>query len=307
MRRLRITASTLTLLAVLALAVLAPAAQAAPPHRIPLPNGWQPEGIAIGHGNSFYAGSLATGAVYRGSARTGEGSVLVEPHEGRVAVGLKVAHRKLYVAGGPTGQAYVYDARSGDDIATLQLTEEETFVNDVVVTDDAAWFTDSFNPVLYRVPLRHNGHPAPEAKVETVALSGIRFLEGFNINGIEATPNGEKLVVVQSNTGLLFTVDADTGRARRIDLGGARVRNGDGILFDGRTLYVVVNMLNQIAVVELERGLHAGEVVKRVTSPGFDVPTTVAQRGDFLYVVNARFGTTPTPRTRYWITVVRKP
>ena len=30
------------------------------PETIPLPNGWLPEGIAVGEGNSFYSGSRAT-------------------------------------------------------------------------------------------------------------------------------------------------------------------------------------------------------------------------------------------------------
>ena len=41
-----------------------------------------------------------------------------------------------------------------------------------------------------------------------------------------------------------------------------------------------------------------------LTSDGFDVPTTAALARGSLWVVNARFGTTPTPRTPYWITRV---
>jgi hypothetical protein len=33
------------------------------PDHIDLPNGWQPEGIAIGKGNTFYVGSIPTGRV----------------------------------------------------------------------------------------------------------------------------------------------------------------------------------------------------------------------------------------------------
>jgi hypothetical protein len=45
-------------------------------------------------------------------------------------------------------------------------------------------------------------------------------------------------------------------------------------------------------------------VVEEITSTGFDVPTTAALAHDSLWVVNARFGTTPTPQTPYWITRV---
>ena len=40
---------------------------------------------------------------------------------------------------------------------------------------------------------------------------------GFNANGIAATPNGKRLIIVQSNTGKLFTVDPKTGDDRLID------------------------------------------------------------------------------------------
>lgn len=71
---------------------------------IPLPDGFQPEGIAVGTGTTFYVGSIPTGAVYRGDLRTGEGEVLVPAQTGRAAIGLKYHERAglLFVAGGPT-------------------------------------------------------------------------------------------------------------------------------------------------------------------------------------------------------------
>ena len=58
-------------------------------------------------------------------------------------------------------------------------------------------------------------------------------------------------MIVQSNTGFLFKVNPSSGVARRIDLGGAVLTNGDGVLVDGRTVYVVRNQLNRIAVVRV--------------------------------------------------------
>lgn len=305
MRRLRLILG----IVLASIAVTTLVTQAGPlPQRIPLPDGFQPEGIAIGKGRHFYTGSLSTGAIYRGHLRTGEGSVFVRGRQGRSAVGLSLNRRRLFVAGGGTGRAYVYNARSGDRLATYTLTEEPTFVNDVVATEKAAWFTDSVNPVLYRVPIRRNRGLGPQASVRTVPLRGdIRYREGFNVNGIDATANGMKLVIVQSNTGKLFTVSPRTGRTREIDLGGGKVTNGDGLLLDGRRLFVVQNSQNRIAVVDLGRRLGSGEVVRRLRDEDFDVPTTVAEKGDQLYVVNARFTTPPTPETEYWIARRAKP
>ena len=54
----------------------------------------------------------------------------------------------------------------------------------------------------------------------------------YNTNGIDATPNGETLIIVNSTLGTLYPVDPDTGVADEIDLGGATVVAGDGILLD---------------------------------------------------------------------------
>ncbi len=298
------------LLLLVALAVVAAtgtqaAAQKSFPETIRLPGGFQPEGIAIA-GTTFYVGSIPTGAIYRGNLRTGAGSVLVPGGTGRAAIGVDVDHGRLFVAGGATGKAFVYSARTGEELASYQLTTSATFVNDVVVTRQAAWFTDSVNPVLYRVPLGPGGRPKPNVSVQTVPYSGdIAYVPGFNVNGIDATPDGRRLVIVQSNTGKLFTV-TPTGLTDEIDLGGGSVPRGDGILLDGRTLFVVQNRDNKIARIALSGRLESGRIAGYLTDPDFDVPTTIDEHGSRLYAVNARFGTTPTPTTRYDVVQVRK-
>jgi sugar lactone lactonase YvrE len=205
-----------------------------------------------------------------------------------------------------TGKGFVYDARTGALIRELPLASGSgaTFVNDVVVTKQAAWFTDSSRAVLYRLPLAKNGQPG--ATAQAVALTGdFELVSGFNLNGIDATSNGKTLVTVQSVTGKLFTV-TPAGVTAEIDLGGQTVQNGDGILLHGRTLYVVRNQNNQIAVVRLGKGLATGRIARTITSPGFDVPTTIDRHGSRLYAVNARFGTTPTPTTPYTVVQVRR-
>jgi sugar lactone lactonase YvrE len=275
---------------------------------IPLPNGFQPEGIAAGTGNTFYVSSIPTGAVYRGDVRTGEGDVLVQPQAGRAAIGMKYDPRSgyLFVAGGPTGYAYVYNGETGADVAAIQLTTLPSFINDVIITQDAAYFTNSFQTEFYRVPLDANGQLA-SATAETIPLGGdYQFVSGgFNANGIAATPNGEWLIIVNSVDGALYRLDPLTGDATRIDLGGASVVNGDGILLWGNTLYVVQNMDNKITVINLASDFRSGAITGTLTSPQFDVPTTIARFGSNLYAVNARFSTPPTPDTTY--TVVRVP
>lgn len=278
---------------------LVPAAVAQAPTRINLPNGWQPEGIAA-RGNQLYVGSIPTGAVYRISARTGRGRVFVSGRTGRRAIGLKVAGNRLWVAGGPTGRAFVYSARTGRPVRAFRLTTaQDTFVNDVAVTSRAAYFTDSRRSALYVVP---RDLSAPRV----LNLPDIPLQTGNNLNGIVATPGGNTLIVVQTNAGVLWRVDAASGQATQINLGGASVANGDGLLLVGRTLYVVRNRANRIAVIRLQRDLASGRVVRNITSGQFDVPTTIARVGNRLYAANARFGTPGGENTRYWVTRVSR-
>jgi hypothetical protein len=274
------------------------------PARIDLPDGWQPEGIAIGRGTTVYVGSIPTGRIWRGNLRTGQGAEFI-PNRGRRAIGVEYDQRRhrLFVAGGPLGDGYVYNARTGADIRQYDFASGDTFVNDVVVTRQAAWFTDSRRQFLYQVPIGRRG---ALGDARAVPLTGdIVFGAGFNVNGIEATPNGRTLIIVQSNTGKLFTVNRQ-GVTNEIDLGGASVF-GDGLLLEGRTLYVVVrNPADGIAVVRLSRDLSSGRLVRTITNSGLDDPTTIDRFGRNLYAVNARFSTPPGPDVDYWVTKVRR-
>ena len=75
------------------------------------------------------------------------------------------------------------------------------------------------------------------------------------------------LLAVQSNTGKLFRINPRTGVTREVDLGGASLTNGDGLLLAGRVLFVVQNRLNQIDVVKLTRSLDRGRVVTDAHRP----------------------------------------
>ncbi len=302
MRRLRI----LMLATALLLTVVAPAsARTSFPQVIPLPDGFFPEGVTMGYGTDIYTGSLVDGAIWKGDVDSGEGEVLVAGVPGRLAVGMDFDKRSghLFVAGGPTGVAYVYDGATGDLVAEVALGAG--FINDVIVTRTAAYFTNSFAPEIYAVPLSSNGAITGDAS--TIALGGdFGFVPGgFNANGIEATPSGSTLVVVNSSLGTLYRVDPTSGVASLIDLRGAVV-NGDGLVLRGRTLYVVEGSKNQVTEVRLAANLKSGRVVDAITNEVFDVPTTADAFGKYLYVVSAKFNTPVTPDTPYEIVRVER-
>jgi hypothetical protein len=264
------------------------------PETIDLPAGFAGEGVATGRLGTFYAGSRVDGRVARGDLRAGTSEVFVdEPLVGE-ATGLKadLRHGLLWVAGARTGQAAVYDLDTGEGIVALTLATAPSFINDVVVTRDAAYFTNSLTPVIYRVPVSRRGEVG---QPQTIRLSGpaAEFEPGFNLNGIEATIDGRTLIVVNSAKGLLYTVDARTGASAEIDLGDATVPTGDGILLIGPVLLVLQNGAatgeNQVAVVLLHSRLARGVIVDTFTSPLFETATTLARSGLTLVAVNAQF------------------
>lgn len=289
MRRL-----TFVLVALASLAVPVALAQSTYPEKIALPDGFAPEGIEIALGNTFYVGSVQTGAIYAGDLRTGAGGVLVPgatTANTRGATGIEYDRGRLWVAGARFGTARVYDAGSGALEREYQLaTPPGTFINDLVVTKRAAFFTDSQRPLLYRIALSTNGAPGA---LTTIPLTGeYEHVAGqFNLNGIVATPSGEMLIAVQSFARKLLLIDPSTGAATPIDTGGYDLANGDGLLLQASTLYVVQNRSNKVAVFTLSADLRTATFVEAITDADFDVPTTIDRAGDRLYVVNARFGT----------------
>ena len=278
------------------------------PEVIQLPTGFRPEGIEVGKGTTFYVGSVANGTIYRGNLRTGTGAILVPGAAGKAATGIELDSRnRLFVAGASTGNAYVYDASTAGLIRTYTLGTAPTFINDVVVTPSAAYFTDSQKPVLYRVPI---GPTGALGDAQTISLGGdyVHVAGQFNLNGIDATPDGKTLVAVQTINGKLYRIDASTGVAKLISLAaGESVPNGDGILLTGKTLYVVQNQLNQVAVIALAPGLASGRVVTRLSDSHLDVPTTIDDLGRRLYAVNARFGVANPDTAAYQVVQPRKP
>jgi hypothetical protein len=279
--------------ALLVTALVAPAAAVPRPASIPIPDDFQPEGIAVGDGNTFYVGSLRDGDIYRGDLRSGAGARLVDldADDGRVAVGMRVDRPRdwLVVAGGATGHAWVYDTDDGTTVADLVLGPPgATFSNDVAITDDALYFTDTFAPRLYEVPIGADG---TFGATRAITVTGPAAATGdFGLNGIDSTHRGW-LLVNHTALGILALVDPATGVSRQIPLSGPGLVPGtlDGLQLEGRTAWVVQNFANSVAKVELSPDLTSGRVVQVITSDLFRVPTTIARHGSTLVLVNGRF------------------
>lgn len=305
-RRLALTAIGAAVLAfaggtVATTATAAPASATLLPKTIALPDGYQPEGIAT-DGATFYVGSLADGRIMRGSVLTGQISPFVPGRQGDSTTGLEVHGNLLFAAGAATGTLKAYDLRTGRKLAERQVAPAgASFINDVAVIGHAAYFTDSNKAQLYVLPFSSSGRGARFGAVTVLPTPGITIGAGFNANGIETTPDGKALLVIQSNTGILFRVSPRTGVATPVNVGGADLTNGDGILRRGTQLFVVRNVNNLIVQLSLDASGSTGRVVRTITDPTLDVPATIAPFGPFLYAANGRFTTPPTPATPYHV------
>ncbi|MEV6712750.1 hypothetical protein AB0M48_12010 [Lentzea sp. NPDC051208] len=299
------TGSLLALLATVGLFV-APAAAAPVPAKpfpavLDLPNGFSPEGIAI-EGRTAYTGSLANGAIQRIDLRTGVATQFApSPGPGKISVGMDIDRfGRLWVAGGGDGGPLagilggfrVYDTKSGAKLADVPVPEAK-FVNDVTVTRDAAWFTDSADPAaLVRVPIGVNGKIGAPRKI----MLGGEWVPGgaINANGITATPDGENLIVGQTAAAdggaALYIVPATTGevvQARKITLRG-QLESADGLVLIARTLYVITH--HGVIEVRLDRQLTTGNIIGISEVPGAAFASTGAVFGNRLYVVDANLG-----------------
>ena len=292
---------------------------------VPALDGAPPEGFTIGKGHTAYNGSI-DGSIYKVNLRNGQGETLVgaEPDFDVFAgdcykLGMRVDPRSnyLFVAGCINGDAYVFDADTGEEIMKYQLDDSEfTVINDIAITRDAVYFTDFGQPFIYRLPLSKNGRiPNGEDAATAIPLTG-DFETGDNLigvfaNGIVATPDGKTLIIGHSGSSKIFKVNPSTGHADEIIVDPPLLGLLDGSFLDGIVLYDGVLFIlspgetaagDLVQVVELDEDMLTGSLVGTISDPGMDGVASGAMHGDSLYVNNARYSDFPGLPTEYWIT-----
>lgn len=291
-------------------------ARSAWPDTVALPDGFRPEGIASGPGTRGYVGSLADGTVVAGDLSTGRLETLWPGETGRAVRGMMFDHRTglLWVAGQIGTAGYVWAIRGRDGMVVRAIAvPRAVFLNDLVITSRAVWVTDSrlAPDRLTKIDLRHGGWPAGTAP-SFLPLGGdwpAGNGTAVNANGIRQLPDGS-LLLNNSAVGGLWQVSPKTGAARSVPvIGGPGITAGDGLLLEGRTIYVVRGSgpaeVSVLTLSRAKRGWSAHWQDAR-TDDTLDVPSTATLAGGALWAVNAKFGV-PDPATAgYWITRLRK-
>lgn len=254
-----------------------------------------PEGIATDRtAGVYFVGSTTTGAIYRGLFDDSVATLFTQPGaDGRTSVlGITLDNGgRLFAAGGGTGTVWVIDRGTGGTIAQLSTGAPAggSIVNDVTATSNGVVFaTDSREPVIYRVRQSITGTFEIERWLP-LAGTPIVYAEGFNLNGIVATADNRYLLTIQSNTGRLFRVTIADSAIVPVAIPAAdSLTSGDGLVLDGRTLYVVRNAARQIVTLQMSADYASATRMATIVDASFAFPTTAALDGDDLLVVNGQ-------------------
>lgn len=267
-----------------------------------------PEGVSYDPttGN-FYVSATGDGTLFVGNVNgPDELTVFSEGGlDGRTtAVGTKVdGEGNLWVAGGATGQIFVYDTADGSLVASF-TAPDAGFINDMAITDDGVYFTDSWNPILWRVTDLTQGEAEPWLDFTGTAIN---YVDGLNLNGIVATEDGSTLIVVHSEEGELYRIDVASQDVSRIDTGTIPLTFGDGMVLIDNTIYVLRNAWWELVEIELSEDYTIGTGGAVTYSEFFIYPTTLAFTGNTFLVVNSQFNNDGQPTLPFTLAQIPAP
>ncbi|MET8836116.1 superoxide dismutase [Micromonospora sp. NPDC004540] len=308
-------AATTAGLAVVAATVPGPALAAAPhptTYVVSRDPAVRPEGIAVAPDGTMYVTSVTTGAVYRG--HTGRAELrpfLPAGGDGRsAAAGVHLDRQgRIFVAGWDTGALFVH-ARDGALLARRDAAGAA--LNDLAITEDAVYVTDSATATVWRAPL---GAGRVGELVPWLTAADFPAPPGF-LNGIVVTGDDRLALVADQGTG-----EPGTERLWRVDLAGRTVTavdvvggqlGADGLLLEGDRLYGVVNFPDgaggsrfAVNLVRLDADRRSARLVRQSQPAGLaESPTTIARDADRLLWVNSQLNATA-PAPPFTVTPVR--
>lgn len=271
-----------------------------------------PEGIAYNASTGmFYTGSVSNGDIVRVDVQTGAANIWSTGAAGsrKAATGLRLDNQsRLWVCGGADATVSVLN-KDGELLKRWDMAAlfGAGFINDVIIDNTYAYFTDSRVQKIYRTPVYA---PSLENMEEWLTFNNTQIpyaATGTNANGIVETPDGNYLIIVVSATGKLYRIGKSDKSITEITLN-TPVTAGDGMLMEGSTLYVSRNALNAIFPVTLSDNYTQG-VVGAGFGTGLLFNTTIARAGNYILAVNGQLNkrTTKDPVLPFTVSRVSLP
>ncbi|MEU4291865.1 SMP-30/gluconolactonase/LRE family protein [Kribbella sp. NPDC026596] len=262
----------------------------------------------------YYVSETTGGEIHRGQLRSATATEW-RPGDGTdgrwTARGVTVdAHGRVYVAGGPNGidhpgapDLWVYD-RDGRLLAALRTGVPNAFLNDLVIgPDGAAYVTNSNAPQVFRVAEQHGRWTI---RTWEDATATIPTQAGFNLGGIVLSPDRSALVVAQGNVGKLWRFSLRTGAVSAVDTGTADLGNADGLVQDGRQLWVVRNFSRVLTTLQLSGDGRTARLVSAIPTDPDRVLTTAKLAQGRLLLVDSKFDE-PTALPPYQVITLTPP
>jgi sugar lactone lactonase YvrE len=264
--------------------------------------GLHPEGVAWDEDHGRFLVTSVTQGVVTAVGDDGSLETVVDDPDLRSAIGIHldpergrmlVANSDLAAVQGESAPGIarlgIYDLADGERIHMVELgplhPDGRHFANDVTVgPDGAAYVTDSFSPVIYRV--------APDGAASVFARDSLLGAEGFGLNGIDVHPDGYLLVAVAGRRTLVRVPLDDPSSMAEVEL--SEPFSADGIVLRADGALVAVartgsgdEASSEALLLRSDDGWTSAEIVDRAPAPG---GTTAAVRDGQVWVVNPRFG-----------------
>lgn len=260
--------------------------------------GTLPEGIEVAPNGRVYVTGSGDGDVYVSNPGSpGRLELLADgATQGRTAaLGIERDQRnRLWVAA--VDHVDLLD-RSGRLLQRIEVpgTGADSYLNDLTVTRDAVYVTDSNTAVVWRIPLTGNEIGPMERWLDLTQVFPYPVYY-FYLNGIVASPDGNRLLVASQGLGALIRVDVAAKSANFVDSGGTPF-GADGMVLEDNTVYGVLNYEAPDGRQGVYRGVLSADwssmTVTPVDTAGFDSPTTLARHRGRTFVVNSQLDRAP--------------
>lgn len=304
------------------------------PPKIDIPLGPVQGAVAATTTNIYV--STQQGAIYLADVKSGDGKTLNPGGDGQTFGDLCVDSREdqtLYGVGRSTGLLFALTA-DGKLVRRFALTpvsstSEPHYISSCIQSRYFLLVTDAYTNIFYKFDLQdtgpERGHPPPLSDKE---FQGTPVKFGGQWEAAESGALGamslewsslwnETAFVLNSNTGKIYSFplkSTGTASLKVMNVGGKQkvFPGATKIMFDSTNeyiMYVLQPGRNAIAVIEIDPDdVTVAKYIRTLTSPLIDAPVGLSEFGEWLYVLNGRFGTLdPKERLNMTYTLVQIP